>query len=272
MADDFFGQYLVSKKVITGEQLQQAVMIQTQDRLLLGEIALKEGLLSNEQLQEILQEQRMSGQKFGQIARAKGYLDQQQFQNVLELQASNHVLLGEALVRLGVVGKGDLLLYLKDFAEQVQARETIFERELAGHPLSQVIQLCLRITQEYLNRMGYITKRSMLDFQLPEPGVFSFFLEQTTPSGTNYLGLHLTALGAQTLLGEQGRDMGVARQHEEISQLLFNLNYIICQDLRKLGLGFKHGAIQCHAPVTRQHISMRLASFIDNLDISYSFN
>lgn len=106
MADDFFGQYLVSKKVITWEQLQRAVMIQTQDRLLLGEIALKEGMLSAAQLREILQEQRMSGQKFGQIARAKGYLDQQQFQHVLEMQSSNHVLLGEALVRLGVVGKG----------------------------------------------------------------------------------------------------------------------------------------------------------------------
>ncbi len=273
MSDAFFGLFLLKHGVITTDQLQEAVLAQKQDRLLLGQIALNRGLLSESQLLDILAAQSRSGKKFGQIAREKGFLTESQFQEILEVQSSNHVLLGEALVRKGSVGAADLIHFVREFEKGIREKDAHFEQELARHPHGAILQLCLEITRNYLCRLGYATKSVGLTFELPvDSGRFSFYLEQLSGRSAQYLGIHLSNTGMNAILGEHYRDMPLVQQLEEISQVLFNLNYIICEELRRKGHPFKHGAIQTHAPATARHLNVRLVSFIDNLDLSYSYS
>lgn len=272
MADAFFGSYLLGKGLISLEQLHAAVQAQKHDRLLLGQIAVNQGMITETQLQDILEKQHRSGLKFGQIAREQGLLSEEQFRMVLEIQASNHVLLGEALVRKGFLSPAILSRSLHDFEMQQRGNEQTFLETLSRHGRGSILKLCLDMTRSYLGRLGYATKCVCLSEVLPaESGTFAFYLEQTAGQDSHYLGIHLSRIGMRTLLGEEGEGMTLVHQHEEIAQLLFNLNYIICEDLRKQGLSYKHGAVQSHAPLCPHHLNVRLASFIDNLDVSYSF-
>lgn len=273
MSDTFFGTFLLGSGAITTEQLQDAVLAQKQDRVLLGQIAVDQGMLTYDELQAVLTEQQMSGNRFGQIAREKGLLTEEQFRAILQVQSGNHLLLGEALVRKGYLSAADLNLRLREFDGINRAKEAEFSEQLSRHPRGPILHLCLDITRSYLGRLGYATKCGNLTYLLPEgEKAFPFFLEQSAGPEKQYLGIHLSRVGMRTMLGEEGGSMSLVEQHDEISQLLFNLNYIICEDLRKQGFAFKHGAVQSHPPDSGHHLCVRLSSFIDTLYITYSFD
>lgn len=272
MSDVFFGTFLLNKGAVTKEQLQEAVMAQKQDRILLGQLAVNQGMMSDAQLKDVLQVQQLSGKKFGQLAREKGLLTEDQFQTILALQAGNHVLLGEALVRKGFLSAAELSRNLHEFEQGNRQSEKAFVEELARHPRGPMLKICLDLTRNYLERLGYGTKCVALSDTLPDEAErFVFYLEQSARQERQYLGIHLSRTGMRMLLGEDGSRMTRMQQHDEVSQLLFNLNYIICDDFRKQGYIYKHGAVQSHTPATPYHLSVHLESFIDNLDISYSF-
>ena len=97
---EFFGQFLVRTKVISVEQLRDALDMMSRENLLLGQLAVEEGYLSESQANTINREQRYSDKPFGAIGVQMGLLTTEQLDQLLELQNKRRVQVGEAQFRL----------------------------------------------------------------------------------------------------------------------------------------------------------------------------
>ena len=98
MAVKFFGQYLLDKKLITENQLQEAVDFQKKVNLKLGEIAIRKGILTAEQVKSIHSKQKNVDKFFGAIALKLKLLTDKELYKLLELQKNNNIHIGQALL------------------------------------------------------------------------------------------------------------------------------------------------------------------------------
>lgn len=83
---NLFGKYLISKGVISEEQLQNLKREQTKTRVKLGLIAISEKLLTEKQAEEINRKQALMDKRFGDIAIEHGFLTLEQVSHLLDLQ------------------------------------------------------------------------------------------------------------------------------------------------------------------------------------------
>ena len=79
----FFGQYLLSKGLISAQALADALAFQQSVNIPLGALALSKGLLSEKQVLHVHTEQRRSDRMFGEIAVLKGFISRQQLDELL---------------------------------------------------------------------------------------------------------------------------------------------------------------------------------------------
>ncbi|MCG2703866.1 MAG: hypothetical protein L6366_05810 [Candidatus Omnitrophica bacterium] len=105
MCDAFFGQYLLSNRIIDAQQLATALTAQEVLNKKLGELALEQRLLDGKQVREILALQTKEDLFFGEGAQKLGYLTQEQVDKLVKLQSRQHVCLGEVFLKLGYMTK-----------------------------------------------------------------------------------------------------------------------------------------------------------------------
>ncbi len=109
------GEVLVNSRVVTQEQVQQAVDVQHQMRSQkLGDILLTQRVVTPEQLlQAIEQQSKMPMVRIGEALMALGLIDKTQLDGALERQKRDRsVPLGELLVNQGMVSRQDLQIAL----------------------------------------------------------------------------------------------------------------------------------------------------------------
>jgi CheY-specific phosphatase CheX len=111
----FFGRWLVERGVISVAQLDEAVAVQRQHNLRLGEYAVRAGYLGQAQPKSINWAQRADDERFGQMAVKMGLLTRAQVDHLLAVQKGQHVRLGEALMRLGHLDEDRLAEELRAF-------------------------------------------------------------------------------------------------------------------------------------------------------------
>ncbi len=118
MFSHFFGSYLISKGIITKQQLHEILHCQTTQRVKLGLIAVANNLLTEEKASEINQIQASQDKRFGDIAIEKGYLTKNQVDYLLEQQGSPYIAFVHAAVQTGILDLGQihhlLFQYRKD--------------------------------------------------------------------------------------------------------------------------------------------------------------
>ena len=117
---EFFGQFLVRTKVISVEQLRDALDMMSRENLLLGQLAVEEGYLSESQANTINREQRYSDKPFGAIGVQMGLLTTVQLDQLLELQNKRRVQVGEALTRLSFISEDRLVQELRRFKAEAE--------------------------------------------------------------------------------------------------------------------------------------------------------
>lgn len=97
------GELLVSKGYVTSEQVNSALMVQSdKPHLRIGEILLSMGLITIEQLDSILSKH-LSHQFIGSLLLSQGFISQEQLANATAAQEKSNRRFGEILIELGYV-------------------------------------------------------------------------------------------------------------------------------------------------------------------------
>lgn len=119
----FFGQFLLEKGAISKEDLLRALEYQKENHQRFGSYALRMGYLTVEQLNELYRLQLQKLEKIGQLAVEKGFLTHQQVEEILKRQRNDHLLLGEILVKLKILDREKLYIYLDEYHKITQTEE-----------------------------------------------------------------------------------------------------------------------------------------------------
>ena len=110
-----FGDYLLSRKLATPEQIAKALEFQRSYTRPLGKLARALGYISRKENVQVLLENIKSKKRYGDIAVEKGLLTRQQIDDLLEIQKRDSVMIGNLLVEDEVLSKKQLLEALKSF-------------------------------------------------------------------------------------------------------------------------------------------------------------
>lgn len=124
----FFGQYLLSRGIITPAKLAAATEYQKQFNSRIGDYAVALGLLTDEDVRRINAVQLSENLLFGEAALKLGLLQKRLLHELVAAQRIDHVMLGEALVALGYVTKEQVDEALADFLRvREEHMRTLFE-------------------------------------------------------------------------------------------------------------------------------------------------
>jgi hypothetical protein len=102
MFNQYFGNYLLEKKIIRPEELRQVLEEQKSVRVKLGVLAIDSGYMNAAQVDHIHKLQAVRDQKFGELALEEGYLTPGQLEGLLHVQKRSNVLLGQILIEKGL--------------------------------------------------------------------------------------------------------------------------------------------------------------------------
>lgn len=150
----FLGQFLLEKGAITKDDLIKALEYQKENHQRFGSYALRMGYLNVEQLNELYRLQLQRSEKIGELAVEKGYLTHQQVEEILKRQRNDHLLLGEILVKLKIIDREKLYLYLDEFHKITQGEEihlsmeNFKEEPILLYLVELFISLIYRFTQK----------------------------------------------------------------------------------------------------------------------------
>ncbi len=109
-----FSKYLLDQGLINEEQLEKALAIQNQGRLL-GTLASQTGIIGAEDILVIKEYQDVNGVQFGEAAISLGFLTSSQLKYLLDLRLRKKVRIGEILVKEGFIQKDKLYKALMHF-------------------------------------------------------------------------------------------------------------------------------------------------------------
>lgn len=103
MYTQFFGNYLLSNRLVTQEQLFSAIQKQSKTRMKLGTLAIHAGYMTAQEVDQVIIEQTHQDKKFGELAIQFGYMTSDQVIELLKEQSPDFLLLGQILVEDGVL-------------------------------------------------------------------------------------------------------------------------------------------------------------------------
>lgn len=118
MYAQFFGNYLLSKNVVTTEQLIQAMQKKSSTRLKLGTLAIHAGYMTAKEVDRIIIQQTHRDCRFGELAIDEGYLTEFQVTELLKQQQPDFLLLGQALVEDGILDNKHLQDLIVDYQSE----------------------------------------------------------------------------------------------------------------------------------------------------------
>jgi hypothetical protein len=110
-----FGEYLLSRKLATREQISRALEFQRSYTRPMGKLARELGYISRRENVQILLDNIKSEKRYGDIAVARGVLTRQQVDHLVEIQKRDSVMIGNILVDDLVLTKRQLLEALRNF-------------------------------------------------------------------------------------------------------------------------------------------------------------
>jgi hypothetical protein len=108
MYNQFFGQFLLQKGLLTAEQLCSVFEDEASVRVKLGILAIDKGWMTAAEAQEIHELQKTMDLRFGDLAVSKGYLNSYQVEELLQAQRSRHLSLSQAILDRGYLSLAEL--------------------------------------------------------------------------------------------------------------------------------------------------------------------
>lgn len=124
MVSSIVGNYLIEKKLITKEQLEQVKREQQKVRVKLGLIAISEGLMTQAEAERVNRLQAVQDKRFGDIAVENGYLTDDQVAQLLKKQGNAYLSFAQALESLNLMNIEQLEKCLIDFMRDKQLTQS----------------------------------------------------------------------------------------------------------------------------------------------------
>ena len=128
-----FGLYLVRKRIITAEQVVDALEAQHAKSVPIGQLAIEERMMSARDVFHVLHFQRRRPEpweRFGEIAIKMGLITQDELQSLLLLQMDRKLPLREVLVRHGVLTQLEVERHLAAYRGERDRRKKVTTRHL----------------------------------------------------------------------------------------------------------------------------------------------
>ena len=119
----WFATYLYRRGLITAEQVVEASIRQSDERIPLGRLALETKKLSVKGIAKILQAQTEGDQRFGKTAVRLGLLTERDVADLLMIQNDRLPAMGDVLVEMGAIDRETME------AESILARKAAAARE-----------------------------------------------------------------------------------------------------------------------------------------------
>ena len=126
MYTQFFGNYLISRELITHKQLISALSRQNYEVVHLSTLALYSGYMSPFEVEEITELQHVEGRKFSELSIEKGYLTKEQVLELLRMENPNFLIIGQILLKDGIFTHESL----NDVFVDYRSSSEFFELEL----------------------------------------------------------------------------------------------------------------------------------------------
>ncbi len=114
-----FGMYLVEQGVVSADQFIEAVSLQLQDRIPLGQLAMESEKLTKIHVLHVLSIQNKEPKLFGQIALDLGYLSKPDLADLFLEQNERLRPISEILVALRAITQDDMKSELKKYRRQL---------------------------------------------------------------------------------------------------------------------------------------------------------
>lgn len=103
MYTQFFGNYLLNKKVINSSQLLEAIQSKATTHVKLGTLAIYAGLMTAAEVENLHILQTHVDKKIGQLAVEEGYLTEAEVEQLSETQSQDYLVLGQILIDQGYI-------------------------------------------------------------------------------------------------------------------------------------------------------------------------
>lgn len=123
MATQFFGQFLLTRSLISRTQLLDAVEYQERQNLRLGDYAVKKGFITPVDAARIHAAQTTRDVQFGEAAVELGFLKPDQLKDLLRSQQAEHLYLGDCLTRLGFMSAEAVQKSLDEYRADQKGQE-----------------------------------------------------------------------------------------------------------------------------------------------------
>ncbi len=102
MYAQFFGNYLLSRGIVTKDQLIRAMQEKSSAHIKIGTLAIHAGYMTANEVDRVIILQTHQDKRFGELAISEGYLTEQQVTELLRAQTPDFLLLGQFLVDDGI--------------------------------------------------------------------------------------------------------------------------------------------------------------------------
>lgn len=149
----FFGQYLLSKGVISREALIDAIELQRRSNLSLTELAVRKGHMSEGQQAAILARYRTSDADLETLCLESGLVNREQLDELIEIQRSDWVRIGGALVESGHLAVEEVERHLGEFREMQREADLRLEADFQACPDPETVRTVVELSLFHLGRL-----------------------------------------------------------------------------------------------------------------------
>ena len=181
MYAQFFGNYLLSRGVITGEQLIDAIQKKSVSHVKLGTLAMHAGYMTANEVDQIIIMQTHQDARFGELAVKEGYLTEAQVTELLKAQNPDFLQLGQTLIDEGIIDNQQLQALMIDYESENEIYEGDYSNETIAsinHLVENFFVICPVFNRLCFFRFLFIIlshDKFLLSFFI-DSFIFSFFI------------------------------------------------------------------------------------------------
>lgn len=152
MFNQYFGNYLLEKKLIKPEELRMVLAEQKSVKVKLGVLAIDAGYMKAEQVDKIHQLQTAKDKKFGELAIEAAYLSEIQLTELLNAQKKSNSLLGQVLIEKGLFSLEQYETVLSQYRADSQLSSDEL-KALENNDVTQIAEIFLKTLADDQDRI-----------------------------------------------------------------------------------------------------------------------
>lgn len=157
-----FGNYLLSRNIITEQQLEEILEYRKNNRVKLGLIAVAQKLLTPEKADEVNRLQMKMDKRFGDIAVEKGYIKESDVSKLLSLQGNPYLMFVQAANENHILTKDKIDACLHNFQLENKLSDSVMD-DLKNGDVDQVVKSIVNVEEPY-NILITLTLKNIIRF------------------------------------------------------------------------------------------------------------